>query len=446
MPPINSFWKNPRYLVRRAMFLLLAGTFGAVPLEAGPFRAAVAKVDITPASPQMLRGYAPRMSTGIHDRIYHRIVALDDGSTTFYLISSDLCSLSPAFCDQVTRDLARKLGVPSENVWWTITHNHSSPYVGPPGIPGILHPTRFQFQVDAGYTEMVVKTLTEGALEAKTKLAAAKFGVGTGYSMANINRRARDHDGKSKLGMNPEGPTDRRIGLLRLEKANGEPLALVANYAMHATVLGGKNTMITGDGPGVVSEYVEAKTGVPMLYINGAAGNIAPLYSGAELRHLTNFNVLLGDKILEANRLVGGMTNSATLKTRMILVETPKRPGLKWSDELREYLKVKPGGEEMLSVPIRFLQIQSDIMIWSAPMELFCEISNEIRDRSPFPYTFYFGYTNGTFAYMPTEAEFAAGGYEPSTSPFTPSAARHLIEAVVRQIEGSRREAMSAAR
>ena len=79
-------------------------------------------------------------------------------------------------------------------------------------------------------------------------------------------------------------------------------------------------------------------------------------------------------------------------------------------------------------------------------MELFCEISNEIRDRSPFPYTFYFGYTNGTFAYMPTEAEFAAGGYEPSTSPFTPSAARHLIEAVVRQIEGSRREAMSAAR
>ena len=428
------------------MLLLLAAIWSAVPLAAGPFRAAVAKIDITPANPQMLRGYAPRMSTGVHDRIYHRVVALDDGDSTFYLISSDLCSISPAFCDQVTRDLARKLGVPAENVWWSITHNHSSPYVGPPGIPGILHPTRFQFQVDANYTDMVVKTLTNASLEAKGRLAAAKLGVGTGYAKANINRRARDHGGKTTLGQNPDGPVDRRIGLLRLEKAGGDLLALVANYAMHATVLGGKNTMITGDAPGVVSEYVEEKTGAPMLYINGAAGNIAPLYSGGELRHLSQFKVLLGDRILEANRLIAKPTGAVTLKTSLIRVETPKRPELKWSDELREYLKVKPTGEEMLNVPVRFLQINSDILIWSAPMELFCEISNEIRDRSPFPYTFYFGYTNGTFAYMPTEAEFAAGGYEPSTSPFTPSAAGHLIEAVVRRIDESRRETVSAAR
>lgn len=450
MPPMTMnkpIWKNAaRLSACRAMLLVIAGWWDAAPLAGAPFRAAVAKVDITPANPQMLRGYAPRMSTGIHDRIYHRVVALDDGASTFYLISSDLCSISPAFCDRVTRDLAQRLGVPSENVWWTITHNHSSPYVGPPGIPGILHPTRFQFQVDASYTEMVVKTLTDAALEAKGKLAAAKLGVGTGYARANVNRRARDHDGKTRLGMNPDGPVDRRIGLLRLEKADGGPLALVANYAMHATVLGGKSTLITGDAPGVVSEYVQEKTGAPMLYINGAAGNIAPLYSGGELRHLTHFKVLLGDRILEANRLITGSTNAVRLKTSLIRVETPKRPDLKWSDELREYLKVGPGGAETLLIPLRFLQINADVLIWSAPMELFCEISNEIRDRSPFPYTFYFGYTNGTFCYLPTEAEFAAGGYEPSTSPFTPSAARDLTAAVIRHIEASRRANVPAAR
>lgn len=113
--------------------LLLAAFSG---LRAAEFRAAVATVDITPETPQMLRGYGPRMSSQVHDRIYHRVVALDDGTTSFFLVSSDLCSLSPAFCDRVTGDLARELGLPPENIWWSITHTHSSPYVGPPGIPG----------------------------------------------------------------------------------------------------------------------------------------------------------------------------------------------------------------------------------------------------------------------------------------------------------------------
>ena len=54
----------------------------------------------------------------------------------------------------------------------------------------------------------------------------------------------------------------------------------------------------------------------------------------------------------------------------------------------------------MVRLPVRFLKINEDIAIWSAPVELFCEISNEIRDRSPFPYTFYFGYTNGWLGYL----------------------------------------------
>ncbi len=49
-------------------------------------------------------------------------------------------------------------------------------------------------------------------------------------------------------------------------------MALIANYAMHGTVLGGANLEISGDAPGVVSEYVESKTGVPLLYINGQRG------------------------------------------------------------------------------------------------------------------------------------------------------------------------------
>ena len=78
-------------------------------------------------------------------------------------------------------------------------------------------------------------------------------------SIANINRRAKDVDGSSSLGLNPDGPVDRQIGLIRLERSNGSLLALIANYAMHGTVLSGSNLEISGDAPGTVSAYVEQK-------------------------------------------------------------------------------------------------------------------------------------------------------------------------------------------
>ncbi len=93
----------------------------------------------------------------------------------------------------------------------------------------------------------------------------------------------------------------------------------------------------------------------------------------------------------------------------------------------------------MVQLPIRFLSINDEVAIWSAPLELFCEISNEIRDRSPFPYTFYFGYSNGWLGYMPTEGEWEHGGYETSVSPYTPSAAKDLTQSVISYLQAEMR-------
>lgn len=85
----------------------------------------------------------------------------------------------------------------------------------------------------------------------------------------------------------------------------------------------------------------------------------------------------------------------------------------------------------MVRLPVRFLKINEDVAIWSAPLELFCEISNGIRNRSPFPYTFYFGYTNGWLGYLATEEEWQHGGYEVETvSPYTISAEKDFTEPI----------------
>src|SRR6266536_948070 len=90
-----------------------------------------------------------------------------------------------------------------------------------------------------------------------------------------------------------------------MKRAGGGLITLIVHYAMHGTKLNGKWMEISGEAPGVVANYVEKKLGAPMLYINGAAGNIAPIYSVYDTPragHLTQFNVMLGDKILETAR------------------------------------------------------------------------------------------------------------------------------------------------
>lgn len=419
--------------------LVLTGIISIPVAKAQSFKASVVKVDITPDRPQNLLGYQTRVSTGVHDKIYHRVVVLHDGKNPFILVSSDICLVSPSEYDKVAEMVNKRFKIPAVNFWWTVTHTHSAPEVGPPGLPEAFLGDRYTHQYDKAYTAEVEVKLLDAIETGLKQLQPARLGVGWGYSQANINRRARGIDGKTSLGMNPDGPVDRRIGLLRIEKEDKSPIALIANYAMHGTVMSGANLHISGDGPGVVAEYVEEQIGAPMLYINGAAGNIAPIYSvypSPGAGRLNQFKAMLGDKIIAAHKTILSTTNEVKLNAGGIIVETPRKEGLKWTSDLGNYTKTLADGKHMVKLPVRFLKINQDIAIWSAPLELFCEISNEIRDRSPFPYTFYFGYGNGWLGYLLSEDEWKYGGYEPTVSPYTPGAAKDLTDGVLNYMHG----------
>ena len=246
-------------------------------------------------------------------------------------------------------------------------------------------------------------------------------------------------DGRVSLGLNPDGPTDRQIGLIRLQRPDGTPIAVIANYAMHGTAMSGANLLVSGDAPGTVSAYVEQKIGAPVLYVNGAAGNMAPIYSvypDPRSAHLSQFNVLLGDHILAALNAMGAPTSDVSLFTDEKIIETRRKDGLEWPAELPEYARAQADGTALVRLPVRFLKINATL-IWSAPVELFCELAIAIRNQSPFEHTFYFGYTNGWIGYLPTSKAFDEGGYEPKTSVFTGSAERDVLNGVTTYIQGS---------
>jgi neutral ceramidase len=430
----------------RIVFLLLAclqfASFG----YAGTFRASAVEVDITPTSPQWLSGYSARQSNGVRDRIYHHIAVLDDGATAVYFISSDTCMVSPAYVDKVKEDIHQQLGIPVESIWWMATHTHSAPEIGPPGAPAAFMPERYN-QAAAGesnpdYTEFAEKKLIEGLRQARQQLQPARLGFGIGYATANIDRRAMDEDGKVTIGLNPDGPTDRQIGLIRLETLDGKLIALLANYAIHGTVLGQENLKITGDAPGVVQQYVEQKLGAPVLFLNGAEGNLAPIYSvypDPESGHLDQFKVLLGDRILQANQRIGAFTSDVTLTQSEATIESPLRAGLPWPDALKNYIRKTPEGATLVRAPVHFLEINHEAVLWGAPVELFCKIAVDVRNQSRFPFTFYFGLLNGWLGYLPTAEAVHQGGYEPATSPFTDRGEDDFRQGVLTHLSGMAR-------
>ena len=262
-----------------AVFLLIGVLIGiprpATAQDTRPvtaLRAGSAKVDITPQTPQWLSGYQPRQSTGVLDSIYHRVLALDAGGTQLYVISSDLCLFSPSLYDEVTSELQKATGIDPKHVLWSVTHTHAAPEIGPPDIYKTLL-GRSDHDWDREYTSRTTSALIDAVRAARANLEPALIAFGSGMSMANINRRAKDVDGSISIGLNPEGPVDRQFNLIRLTRPDGRVIALVANYAMHGTVMSGQNLSISGDGPGTVAAYLEEKLSATVLYINGAAGN-----------------------------------------------------------------------------------------------------------------------------------------------------------------------------
>lgn len=403
------------------------------------FRAAVVKKNITPSDSQHLLGFDERKSESVNDSLFHRIVALDDGLKQFFIVSTDLCLFSPSEYDKVAARLQKEHQIDPIDIWWTVTHTHSAPEVGVPGIYGTYLGDRIQHEVDTVYTAMVEQKLIDGILEARKNLEPASLGVGWGFSRANINRRLLDSNGQASLRPDPNGPVDHRIGLIRIDKESGAPLALISNYAIHGTVLSGNNLQISGDVQGVVSNYVEKEIGVPLLFINGAAGDVTPIHrwtNNPQEGFLEKFHALLGDKIIEANQRLCYTTNKIKLRSGALTVETPRKPGLGWPSDLDAYTSTKDK-IKMVRLPVRFLTINDDIAIWGAPIELFSTIATEVREDSPFQNTFFFGYTNGWLGYLPTASAWPHGGYEVNAvSPFTPVAEKELKEAVLGYLEG----------
>src|SRR5215468_201549 len=209
----------------------------SVNVWAATFKAAVAKVDITPPLGLPMYGFLDRikdnqLSTGTLDPLYARVLVLKVGERRAALVTLDL---GRTFNDSELLSLRERVQSSAGIGFLIVTasHTHSG--------PNILdeYPDKHPPAWEASALEKIASAVTE----ASNHLVDAKIGTGRGEVYVGYNRRQVHPDGKvSMLWTNPHkqptAPTDPAVWVMRIDDTEGRPLAILVNYACHPVVLG----------------------------------------------------------------------------------------------------------------------------------------------------------------------------------------------------------------
>jgi hypothetical protein len=398
--------------------------------------AGAAKIVITPQKPIPMSGYGGRKDPfkGVHDEIYARIVVFSDGNNKAAIISAEIVGISNVFWDEVTTAIEKKTGIKKEFIFLSAVHNHNGPstnvYNESLSSPDVL-----------AYTKELQEKLVATTATAMKNMVPVNIGVGKGECKMNINRRAQNGKGQIALGRNPYGACDQEVGVIRVDDKAGKPLSIIMNWPCHATVLGPRNYMITGDWPGAASHYVEKEFDQNFVapVTIGASGDINPIY-GPHIDFENNSAYAFGREAVGEDLAKVSMKVAKETKTfssgsinasqRVISVPAKEREGT------ANFQQPKSTEDGFLKIRLSALRI-GNIILTGVSGEVFNEISVRMRKQSPFTNTFMITHCNGSSGYLPTEAAYAEGGYEVnSTRAKAPGAEKPIIDNLIEMIDG----------
>jgi hypothetical protein len=412
-------------------------------------KAGVAKIDVTPPLGTRMAGFAGRVfpSLAVHDPLWARAIIFDDGKRRVGLVGMDLIGISESVVSQVREGAKKSAGITPEGLLLAGTHTHSGPTFWDDGT--------FADQEKA-YWAGLPDRLTGLVNEAASNLVPVKVGAASGWSAIGINRREVVPGDLVVLGRNHFGRFDTEVGLVRIEKEDGTPLAGLMNYACHAVCLMADNYLTSADYPGyAVHGFEQRVPGAMGIFFQGACGNVNPREAAVHHGYQSGggFNIAshAGEDVAReaarvwqkaeptssfdvrfANKRIGLPRNpERALKAAEEGLKSaeraaseprePKNPYMGWytvpnPERARKRVEdLKKQGSAPVDCEIQAISL-GPVTFVAWPGEIFCDFGMEVKHNSPFHPTYTLGYANGSIGYVPTPEAFKEGGYEADTA------------------------------
>lgn len=281
--------------------------------------AGIAKVDITDRT------------VPVNDPCYAKALVLKKDGSTVVLVSVDAVAIGEigrignGFLAGVRQDLQDNPGIPPACILINASHCH-----------GIVRPDLRQLVVQA-------------VRDAAANLLPVSVSAGSGNeSRISENRRMTLNDGtqidmRRAYAMPPDdqvasiGPIDPQIGLLRLDRADGSPLAVLYHFACHP-IMNPPGKGNSADFPGFASKVVEQATGAMAFFVQGCGGDINPVHykevsrppDAEPLGTMLGASVLAAirrlqiqpDRTLKVSRQILSLPRAADFETRIARIES----------------------------------------------------------------------------------------------------------------------------
>ena len=454
--------------------------------------AGVARADISPpvGLAQMNWGTQTHIAAQGIDPVgmFATALVIGDGRQKFAMVDIDILAIQSM--DDVPRRAAELTGIPADHIRLASTHTHAGPLLtsikGPVGADLSKYQQPFRT-----YWAVLQDKIVGAIVEANAHLEPVHVAGAKGTGTININRRLHAENGRPpSVGVNPKGFVDRGLTVIRIDRADRTPLAVLVNFQCHGTVLAWANKVFSPDWIGSMRRTVErAMPGATCLYFQGAAGNQGPIegFTG-DLEVAHRLGNILGlqaaalaapvETTVRAPRFEGFEESTAYISRQPWQVERARDATLKFVSRVidvpgREYTSdeiarmrgevaaakqklaavrgsgdaqqvhlaetrlrrvsdlleqwQKPASGKPVKVRIQALRI-GEVALVAMPGEPFAEIGAAVKKASPFPVTMFCGYSSGEGGdYMPVASEYPFAGYEVDRTPYGRGAAETVI-------------------
>lgn len=297
-------------------------------------------------------------SLGQHDRPVIKAVALEVGGERLVLVRIDSIYVLDNAVFALENALAPD-GSLRGKVLVASSHSHGAyaawqaSYILMPG--GNDRPREDMFQ-------RVLASMKSAAEQALSTLAPARIGVGVTQDFdpqdtVTVDRRKENDELPGPDGNLAGQRKDGQAWALRVDRADGSPLVALVDFPIHGTVTGSGNLLATTDAPGAVERATSALLGYPVIHLQGAGGDVAPVSQDGRRRCPDSFRCLdmpslelIGARAAQLLKpLVEGVTTGDTAGLEVVTrsgptgrdVEITRADGRKLS-----YAPILPEGQE----------------------------------------------------------------------------------------------------
>ncbi|MBE6655789.1 MAG: hypothetical protein E7609_02825 [Ruminococcaceae bacterium] len=427
-------------------------------------KAGFARLDVTPPLGTFIPGAGiQRFSEKVLDPIFLNALAISLDGETVIVVAADFLAIGMQYANELRDVIAKRTGVPVKNIMIHALHQHSAIELRAPRATNNM-------MGDFTFLDVLYRKFSDVAFLAVNDLTECSLSTGIKETEETIAFIRRYYMKDGSIATNPIGKyqeverryadADNRVRLLRFKREGAKDIALV-NFQTHPDVI--HKNVTSADWPGFVRKFVEHEylDEVDCLVTVGVQGDcnhcdfFLPEYKDG-YGHSKHMGRVIANAVIAMWDKTEPVTVDSLISSMEIVYNKTRTEGEELYDEMKEMSKDKDGviardpSYTTYANMMRIVAIRESAPIYKklpvsvinlGPVafvgfggEPFTQYGWNVRAACPDRFILTSCNTNGSEGYLVTTKAFSEGGYEASSTPFTPGLEEACCEAAVKQL------------